>query len=193
MTIDNETRNRILDTAERLFATRGYAGVKLRDIAAAVDIHHASLYYYMPGGKKQLFVEVMRRNLERHQHGLRTVIEDADDDLRAQLHAVAGWMIDQPPLDMGRMKEADMRAISPENASELMQLAYDALRGPLVTALVKAQDSGVIQTADLDMVAMVLVSVIQSIHAIPGTHDHPTRKALAMHSVDLLLDGLLVR
>lgn len=193
MTIDNETRNRILDTAEQLFASRGYAAVKLRDIAAAVDIHHASLYYYMPGGKKQLFVEVMRRNLERHQQGLTSAIQSAGDDLRAQLHAVGDWMIDQPPLDIGRMQEADMRAISPENASELMQLAYDSLGGPLVAALAQARDAGVIQTADLDMVAMVLVSVIQSIHAIPGDHDRRTRKALAMRSVDLLLDGLLVR
>jgi AcrR family transcriptional regulator len=65
----NSTHQTILDAAERLFAERGYAAVKMHDIARAVDMRHASLYYYAPAGKEQLYVEVMERNFNRHRAG----------------------------------------------------------------------------------------------------------------------------
>lgn len=81
---NNATWLRILDTAEDLFAKRGFAAVKLRDIASAIGMRHASLYYYAPGGKEQLYIEVMDRVLRRHRAGLEHVIVAAGDDLREQ-------------------------------------------------------------------------------------------------------------
>jgi len=47
-----------------LFSKRGYIRVRLRDIASAMGMKHASLYYYAPAGKQQLFIEVVERNLQ---------------------------------------------------------------------------------------------------------------------------------
>jgi len=71
------TRDRILDTAEALFAERGFAGTAVRDIASAVGLTAASLYNHF-AGKEALYAAVLERgmrplidvleDLGRHEH-----------------------------------------------------------------------------------------------------------------------------
>jgi len=46
---EKDTRERIFDTAVDLFAARGYDGVSVRDIAAAVGIRESSVYKHYTG------------------------------------------------------------------------------------------------------------------------------------------------
>ncbi len=56
----DETRERILDAAERLFADEGYDGATLRDVAAAADVQlHAVGYHFGP--KDAIFDTVIAR------------------------------------------------------------------------------------------------------------------------------------
>jgi AcrR family transcriptional regulator len=57
------TRDRILDTAEALFAERGLAGTAVRDIAAAVGLTAASLYNHF-SGKEALYAAVLERGMK---------------------------------------------------------------------------------------------------------------------------------
>jgi AcrR family transcriptional regulator len=190
---DNETRARLLDVAERLFARRGYAAVRLREIAAEVGIHHASLYYYAPAGKRQLFIEVMERSFERHRAGLTDAIRQAGTDIRDQLRAVAAWLVAQPPLDLSRMAQADMEALDRADADRLMTLAYDALRLPIVEALEAASSAGLILWDDLDLAAMGLVSLAQSVHSVPFRMPDSMRASIGQRLADMYIDGLLTR
>ena len=56
------TRQRILDTAERLFADEGPAAVTLRSIAAAADVNVAGVNYHF-GSKEKLFEEMFLRRI----------------------------------------------------------------------------------------------------------------------------------
>lgn len=188
---DNETRRRILDIAEELFSKRGYSAVTLRDIATAVGIKHASLYYYAPGGKEGLYVEVMERNFKRHHDGLVEAIAGAGDDLRDQIQAVAGWITSQPPMDLSRMMHADMPAIQPEHAERLMQSAYDALRLPITEALRQAREQ--VSITDYDMAALALVSVLQSVHNIPAAYPNAVRQRVGVEIANMMLYGWLKR
>jgi AcrR family transcriptional regulator len=71
------TRDRILDTAEALFAERGFAGTAVRDIASAIDLTAASLYNHF-AGKEALYAAVLER-------GLRPLI-DVLEDLAGREH-----------------------------------------------------------------------------------------------------------
>ncbi|CAA9372323.1 MAG: hypothetical protein AVDCRST_MAG93-8517 [uncultured Chloroflexia bacterium] len=188
---DNETRRRILDVAEQLFSERGYAAVRLRDIATAVGMRHASLYYYAPAGKEQLYVEVMERNFERHRAGLTEAVAGAGDDIRAQLHAVAHWLVSQPPLDFSRMQQADFPAIGEEQAHRLMRVAYDSLRLPIMTALERGVASGQVKVRNVELAAMGLVSLVESVHAIPHAYRTVPLEQVGGELVDMLLDGWL--
>jgi len=189
----NETRQQILDVADDLFSKRGYTSVTLRDIATAVGMKHASLYYYAPGGKKQLYVEVMQRNFKRHQQGLAQAVASAGDDLRQQMYAAAHWLVSQPPLDLSRMREADMAELDAQQRAALLTLAYDALRSPIVAAIKNAVHHGNASVQDYDVAALAFVSLIQSVHNVPDHYGADVRQQVGRQLVDMLLDGWLSR
>jgi AcrR family transcriptional regulator len=193
----NETRIRILDAAEEMFSKRGYSSVTLRDIADAVGMKHASLYYYFPRkqGKAHLFIEVMERNFLRHREGVAQAIEAAGDDLRAQMYAVADWYTTQPPIDLARMAQSDLIAVYEENRQEaqrIMRLVFDAMRLPMLPALERARAEGVLAIDDLGLAAIALVHLIQSVHNIPDEHA-AIRQQISHSLVDMMLDGWLKR
>jgi AcrR family transcriptional regulator len=69
--ISPPTKERILDTAERLFAERGYSATSLRSIIAAADVNLASVHYHFHSKEALLEAVFLRRalpaNLERLQ------------------------------------------------------------------------------------------------------------------------------
>lgn len=194
-TKDNATHQRILDAADRLFAERGYAGVTLQDIGQAASLRHASLYYYAPRGKEQLYIEVTERAFQRHNAGLTDAIIGAGGDLRAQLHAAARWFASQAPIDLGRMVRSDMPALPPEEADRLMHACLSAVRTPIAAAIRNATRKGLLTVEDADFAAMGFVGLVQSIHNIPKVF-LPTAEALelaACRAADMLLDGWFQR
>ncbi len=59
-----ETRSLILQEAEYLIRTRGYAGFSYADLSVRVAITKASIHYYFPS-KEELIVVVVREYIER--------------------------------------------------------------------------------------------------------------------------------
>lgn len=57
---ERATRENILDIAEIEFASRGFTGTSLRDIAERAEVNQAMINYYF-GTKQQLFEEVFKR------------------------------------------------------------------------------------------------------------------------------------
>src|SRR6476620_12450228 len=60
---EDGTRERILRTAERLFAERGFNGVSVRELAAAAQVNIASIGYHF-NNKEGLLSEGYRRHCE---------------------------------------------------------------------------------------------------------------------------------
>ncbi len=60
-----EKRAEIVAAAGRLFKDHGYAGTSLADVAEALSMDRASLYYYI-GGKQELFQDVVGGAVERN-------------------------------------------------------------------------------------------------------------------------------
>jgi AcrR family transcriptional regulator len=56
-TDSRDGRDRLLAGARKLLAEKGYAGMELRDVAAAGKAPRGSIYHHFPGGKRQLAVE----------------------------------------------------------------------------------------------------------------------------------------
>lgn len=185
----NETYNRILEAAGDLFALRGFSAVTLRDIGKAVNIHHASLYYYAPDGKEQLFVEVMRRNFETHRMGILKALSTAGDDIGAQLNAAALWLLSQSPLDLNRMAHADLPKLKPEHALSLMTLAYDTLHQPLIEAFDTARSRGQIRFKDSMLAALSFISLIDGLRAVPAEFRSGNDVKTVATLVDMLLYG----
>ncbi|GAB4141671.1 MAG: TetR/AcrR family transcriptional regulator [Sphingomonadales bacterium] len=71
-----QTKTRILDAAEALFAQRGFDGVSLRDIAQRAGVQLALTHYHC-GAKEDLFRAVVDRRAADHVRSLREALEAA--------------------------------------------------------------------------------------------------------------------
>lgn len=188
-----DARERVLAAAEQLFAQRGYAAVTLRDIAAEVGIRHASLYYHVPGGKAELFVEVTERNFARHRLGLTAAIAQAAPDIRSRLHAIAGWLISQEPMDLLRMTYADIPSLAPDHANRLANLAFESIFRPVIDVLEHAHGQGEVAHDNLILVAGAVISMIEGLHAAPPEAIRPSAEVMANQMIDIVLDGIRLR
>ncbi len=59
-----ETRQRVLEAANLLFSTKGYAATGTADIARAADVSEGSIFYHF-GSKKNLLIDIGRMYGER--------------------------------------------------------------------------------------------------------------------------------
>ena len=64
-----DTRERIVYSALRLFAQKGYASTSVADILQAADVNAGSLYHFFPG--KQ---DVLLAVLDAYRHGIRPML-----------------------------------------------------------------------------------------------------------------------
>jgi AcrR family transcriptional regulator len=188
---ENKTYQRIVLAAEQLFGERGYSGVTLQDIAKAVKMRHASLYYYVPNGKEELYIEVMERSFKKHGEGLTNSIIEAGDDFRQQIHAIATWFATQPPLDLGRIVRSDLPAIGDQNADRLINYSLETLRMPISAVIRNGVRKGLIQIDDVDFAAMGLVALLQSVHNVPPRFLNSSEALInaAKDAADMMLFG----
>jgi TetR/AcrR family transcriptional regulator, lmrAB and yxaGH operons repressor len=62
----SETRDRLLQTGERLFQLQGYAATGLKQLAAEAQAPWSSMYHFFPGGKEQMGAEIIRYAAARY-------------------------------------------------------------------------------------------------------------------------------
>jgi AcrR family transcriptional regulator len=184
---------RVLDTAEHFFSYKGYASVTLREIGQALGVSHASLYYHFPGGKEALFIAVTRRGILRHGEALRTRLEKAGNDIKAQLLEAAGWLLSQPPLDLIRMSQSDMPNIAPHEARKLMELMHEQVLLRLQNVLQQADEDRMIHCANPALVAGAIVGMVESFHSTPPFAIRGTLMDMAEEMIGILLRGLEYR
>lgn len=188
-----DARDRVLDAAEALFMERGYNVATLRDIAEALQIKQASLYYHFPEGKEQLFVAVALRTFQRHRHGMEEAIQAAKPNLRSQLTAVADWFSSQPPLNLMGMLHTDMPSLSETERKRLGEAAYQFMFTPLRTIFTAAQKAGETRNVHPDLLAGFFLTLLDSLIHAEGQPGAPTRRAMISEIVTLMLDGVADR
>lgn len=164
----------------------------MRDIAKALGIKQASLYYHVPEGKEQLYVEVMTRNFMRHGVGLREAIDATDANLRRQLKAAAAWFIEHAPLGLLSMMQSDMQELSEPSRQQLQQALFQHIWHPIQLSFEAAAQRG--EAKDVrswDLTGAFLSLMDGLTHA--GTSGFMVRgmEESADYMIDLLMDGLL--
>lgn len=185
-----EARERVLQAAEILFVRRGYEAVTVKDIAKAAGLHHASLYHHIPGGKADLFVEVITRHLHHHQQGIQAALAGAEADLEDQLRAIATWLLSQPPLDLLRLANSDLPAIDATTAEQIQDLAYESVMIPIIAVLEQAQRQGSIDHPNLGNVAGAFLFSIEGLHTVPEAYVPQGRLELAEQLISLFIRGI---
>ena len=97
------TKERILETAEKLFADKGYNGVSVRDITRSAACNVAAVNYHF-GNKENLYFDVFRQRILPKMTHLRLQIEDYlthydDITLEVMIRALVTIFIDNNVRD----------------------------------------------------------------------------------------------
>lgn len=114
-----DTKTRLLAAATELFATRGFHGTKIRDIAAQAGVNVAAGNYHY-GSKKELYLEVLRgrfadvraqivrRGAALSAHGLARMSRAAlVEQLRTRVRVMFDVMVGPPGL-YGQLVQREM-------------------------------------------------------------------------------------
>jgi len=68
---ESKARKRILETADGMFSSVGYAGLNVNEIAHEAGVSIGTLYYHFPEGKLSILMEVRRQRAEQYEESFR--------------------------------------------------------------------------------------------------------------------------
>ena len=186
-----ETKERILEAALRLFSERGFNGVSVRHLARAVDVKESSLYNHFPG-KDAVITEIYDRFREKLLS--RAVTAEAVD---AMLDAVgaepyfgkvfrvyAEAMTEPQSVMVWRILVAEQFRDPRANALYNRDIR-DKLHADAVLVLSRMRSRGSVRDVDLDAAADALLEGIKGLlFRFLGSADQGEGKAEFLASVD---------
>jgi AcrR family transcriptional regulator len=155
----NESHERIVQAATLLFAESGYHGVSARQIADAVGLNVATVHYHT-GGKRELYLSVVRRLYEQEQALVARVLDAQPEgawidpaQLWLALISLTDALVDFLDQRPERARLYIHRWL--EGADELTPVEAElslALHRPLLEVLQRAQAAGAIrQNVDISL------------------------------------------
>jgi AcrR family transcriptional regulator len=138
---------RLLETSVVAFAERGYHGVSVRDITAAVGIKAGSFYSHFTS-KERLLFELMLLGHQTHQAFVRDALLSADPDPAHQLREAIRanvWFQGTYPL-LTVVANTELHALSADNRERILNIRHES--GVLVAAVIdRGNDMGVFDCA----------------------------------------------
>lgn len=194
--IDRETWRQILKVAEELFLAKGYKGVSMKEVADAVHVTPAALYYHFPQGKEDLFLSMIQIMFEQWAAGIGRSIAPAHD-LRERLQLLTLYLLTLP-VDHFPVLIQDAREQIKNH--EKQQAIFGQLRGAFLEHITEvfqqAIDAGEIT---VDTPANLLANIYQGMVMGSVQHIHfATRDTepievphLATMLVSTLLNGIV--
>lgn len=185
------TRERILEAAAEVFATKGYHATGMADIEVAADVRRGALYYHI-GSKEELLYDLVTRHVEdAYERGRKAI--DSSDDALVQFRELARAHI---------QTLADRR--SEVILSERERSTLDGERGEKVRAIRRRYQDLFIEVLERghqqgslaevgNVEVMGLVGLFSYSYVWLDPHASGGVDAAAGRLIDLALDGLRVR
>jgi AcrR family transcriptional regulator len=103
-----DTKDRILDSAEKLFADGGFDGTSLRSITSEAGVNQAAVHYYF-GSKEALLQAVLARRLEpinRRRIELLDAVEQEAGESPPDITAILRAFLEPPVREIRGLGEA---------------------------------------------------------------------------------------
>lgn len=160
-------RDALVAAAYQILATRGFEGLRTREVAAAVGVNIATLHYYFPH-KEDLIRGVVAHAMGRFR-GTLGGAGSAEDQLRAHLRGLRRLSRDEPEL-FTVMAELAIRGVRDVSLRKIVGGTDDAWRAMLRTLLRRAKDEGAVAKGlDPDGMAAVIVATLKGTFMLPAS------------------------
>ena len=166
-TIPAESRkDALVAAAYQILATRGFEGLRTREVAAAVGVNIATLHYYFPH-KEDLIRGIVAYAMGRFR-GTLGGAGSAEDQLRAHFRGLRRLSRDEPEL-FAVMAELAIRGVRDASLRKIVGGTDDAWRTMLRALLRRAKDAGAITAGlDPDGMAAVIVATLKGTFMLPA-------------------------
>jgi AcrR family transcriptional regulator len=158
-TSNTETKDRILQEAERLFAAGGYDGVSMREIADACGVTKANIYYYFEN-KERLYLEVLQADMLALIH----VLDEAARQPGSSRQRILG--VARSFWDLMRRKRSliqiTMRQFAgmEQQLRGLVQRYQDEMVGPIQQVLEQGMRDGEVRPLNARLAAAALLGML---------------------------------
>jgi AcrR family transcriptional regulator len=152
-----DRRDQIRHLAAEMFFERGYESTSIRDLAAALDIKAASLYYHFPD-KEQILFELVGSVLEQLLAGARWLSERQD---RHELK-LAALVVNHVVLHALRPKEttlgdSELRSLTGERRGVNIRIR-DTYERLVVDVLERGAEDGAFEVIDTKLTAFAIIA-----------------------------------
>lgn len=184
-----DTRERLLDAAEELFARSGYAGASVRDITAAAGSNLAAVNYHF-GGKHNLYRETLLRRLAAIRRQRLAALErapgadGAQSDLAATLRSFAEAFlapVREAPPDRRPLRLLMREVVDPQLPPGLFEAELgEPVQQALTTAIANSAPSLDPRTVQLCAQSFLaqLVHILHAHRFSPGGEDRGDARTL---------------
>ncbi len=182
---DQETWRQILTAAKELFFAKGYKGVSMKEIADAVQVTPAALYYHFPKGKEDLFTKMIQTLfVDEGVAGIDQIL-GTTQDLRERLNLFTASLLTLPIDEQFTMLLRDAREHikDPENQRVILSLR-DRIKQQVMGIFQLARDAGEIRT-DIPITVLVglYMGMLRELKSTQGSRQ-------VSQLVTVLLDGI---
>jgi AcrR family transcriptional regulator len=164
-----ETRKRLLDSAEELFARQGFDGTSIRDLVTRAGCKNISAVNYYFGDKKGLYEELFRERLQEMRESRLKAIEAVMDrknkpTLEKLLGAYAEDFLKpfKDPQRSQRFMQLFFREMAERRLPENM--FFNELAGPTLTAMEEALTAVCPELSGHDAMMIVISVTGQLVH-----------------------------
>lgn len=196
--MQNAAAERIIVTATLLFASRGFAGTSMEQVASQCGAGKDTVYRRFPS-KVALFEAVVAQAHKRAVARLEDLPHmegDALERLKALLRELLHINMEPDLIALKRITFSEA-VVFEKNATIPPQ--PDPIMGRLIQAVSEAQNAGMIADGEADAIASHLIHCLVALptsSAMMGSGDFDTRKAVDSHfdrTWDWLLKGVTPR
>lgn len=182
--------NEIYETAARLFAERGYAGTSLSDIADAVGLNRASLYYYVKR-KDELLERLVDAATGDATAALREIRSRPDLDPLAKLREIARASVLRQALHPHRLRMVVKSETElPPALAEAHAKGRRAVLDELAALLDEGMRAGYFRSGDPRVAALGLIGLWNWVSWWFDPHGQQSPDAVADQLADMAVAGV---
>ncbi|MFN2219033.1 MAG: TetR/AcrR family transcriptional regulator [Anaerolineae bacterium] len=186
-----ETRQCILEAAQRLFAVHGYHGASIRDIVHACGVSNAALYYHF-GSKQQLYYEVLGEMVATVIDRLQTADPGEGTSRTRLIHVALAYAA--IILESENVLQTLLRDMAQFDREEILRLIPDLgsrVPAPIAAILEDGIAAGELRKVDPLRVGMLILGMVNAM-AVPRlyTEAETTLEQDAELVIEVLFEGI---
>jgi AcrR family transcriptional regulator len=188
--VNKSLYDQILAAALNLFIAHGYHGLSMRQIAEAVGVSKAALYYHFQD-KEQLFLVVLDAQLDHFERLIGLAMTE-EHNARQRIRRLVSEILSQP-VEMRaaiRLASQEMAQLS-EPARAIFNRSYHSRFIDKIQAMLKAGiDQGELRPIDPGVATWALMGILHPYFFPAQTSEVPPAKTVIEPILQIFLDGI---